>query len=87
MRPDAISTSLCRLRRLTNERRLEEEQNTRDFPLFKPKSGGDISYVVPTKLKKGGGQSPTDLRPWQGIHNHKLRGSHNILCFSDYCNR
>ena len=59
VRPDAISTSLCRLHRLTNECRLEEEQNTRDFPLFKPKSvGGDISYVVPTKLKSGGDASP-----------------------------
>ena len=71
VRPDAISTSLCRLRRLTNECRLEEEQNTRDFPLFKPKSGGDISYVVPTKLKSGGDASPpspTDLRPCY-VHN------------------
>ena len=38
--PDAISTSLCRLRRLTNECRLEEYKNTRDFPIFEQKSGG-----------------------------------------------
>ena len=64
VRPDAISTSLCRLRRLTNECRLEEEQNTRDFPLFKPKSGGgDISYVVPIKLKSGGGGGDTSPHP------------------------
>ena len=75
-RPDAISTSLCRLRRRTNECRLEEEQNTRDFPLFKPKSGGDISYVVPTKLKSGGDASPpspTDLRPWQALGHVPLQ--------------
>ena len=52
---------VSRLRRLTNECRLEEEQNTRDFPLFKPKSGGDISYVVPTKLKSGGGTRPPPI--------------------------
>ncbi len=33
VRPDAISTSLCRLRRLTNKCRLEEDKNTRDFSI------------------------------------------------------
>ena len=35
------------------ECRLEGDKNTRDFPLFKQKRWrvGDISYVVPTKLK------------------------------------
>ena len=73
-RPDAISTSLCRLRRRTNECRLEEEQNTRDFPLFKPKSGGDISYVVPTKLKSGGGDASPHPPPIyaHGGNNHVI---------------
>ena len=57
--PDAISTSMCRLRSLTNECRLEEDEHTWYFRLFKQKSGGgDISYVVPTELKSGGGTRP-----------------------------
>ena len=50
-----------------NECRLEGDKTHEIFHFFKQKSGGgDISYVVPTKLKSGGGRvppSPTDLRP------------------------
>ena len=62
VRPDAISTSLCRLRRLTNECRLEEEQNTRDFPLFKPKSGGGGHFLCgPHQAEKWGDASPPPI--------------------------
>ena len=53
-RPDAIYTSLCRLHRLTNECRLEGDKTNEIFHLLSQKVGGDISYVVPTKLKSGG---------------------------------
>ena len=63
-RPDAIPTSLCRLRRLTNECMLEEEQNTRDFPLFNPKSGGGHFQCGPYPPEKWGtGASPPHPPP------------------------
>ena len=51
-----------------NECRLEGDKTHEIFHFLSKKVGGDISYVVPTKLKSGGGDasppSPTDLRPW-----------------------
>ena len=50
-----------------NECRLEGDKTHEIFHFLSKKVGGDISYVVPTKLKSGGGRvpppSPTDLRP------------------------
>ena len=51
-----------------NECRLEGDKTHEIFHFLSKKvGGGDISYVVPTKLKSGGGDasppSPTDLRP------------------------
>ena len=50
-----------------NECRLEGDKTHEIFHFLSKKVGGDISYVVPTKLKSGGDASPpspTDLRPW-----------------------
>ena len=54
-----------------NECRLEGDKTHEIFHFLSKKVGGDISYVVPTKLKSGGDASPpspTDLRPW---HLHR----------------
>ena len=48
------------------ECRLEGDKTHEIFHFLSKKVGGDISYVVPTKLKSGGDASPpspTDLRP------------------------
>ena len=53
-----------------NECRLEGDKTHEIFHFLSKKVGGDISYVVPTKLKSGGTRpppSPTDLRPWVGV--------------------
>ena len=50
-----------------NECMLEGDKTHEIFHFLSKKVGGDISYVVPTKLKSGGDASPpspTDLRPW-----------------------
>ena len=50
-----------------NECRLEGDKTHEIFHFLSKKVGGDISYVVPTKLNSGGDASPpspTDLRPW-----------------------
>ena len=55
-----------------NECRLEGDKTHEIFHFLSKKVGGDISYVVPTKLKSGGDASPpspTDLRP---CNIHKL---------------
>ena len=50
-----------------NECRLEGDKTHEIFHFLSKKVGGDISYVVPAKLKSGGTRppppSPTDLRP------------------------
>ena len=40
-----------------NECRLEGDKTHEIFHFLSKKSGGDISYVVPTKLKSGGGDA------------------------------
>ena len=60
-----------------NECRLEGDKTHEIFHFLSKKMGGDISYVVPTKLKSGGDASPpspTDLRPcgiWLVMKRHE----------------
>ena len=58
-RPDAISTSLCRLRRLTNECRLEEDKNTQDLL----KKWGGHFLCGPHQAEKWGDASPPHPPP------------------------
>ena len=65
-RPDAIYTSLCRLRRLTNECRLEGDKTHAIFHFYAKKWGGGtfpMSHQA-EKLGDASPPSPTDLRPW-----------------------
>ena len=61
-----------------SECRLEGDKTHEMFHFLSKKVGGDISYVVPTKLKSGGTRpppSPTDLRPWR-THIHTFINPH-----------
>ena len=59
-----------------NECRLEGDKTHEIFHFLSKKVGGDISYVVPTKLKSGGGTRPPVPRRstpvTNGVINHTL---------------
>ena len=83
-RPDAISTGLCRLRRLTYECRLEGDKTHDIFHFLSKKVGGHF-LCGPHQADKWGGDafplSPTDLRPWR-VHSQMQLHRFDIISLS-----